>query len=174
MPRARWQSWEGGQFLMSEVLLYLVAALPAASLSASAATASRLPPSHIKPQIESKTQSRPVARPRLVPASPNVCSRHVREAWRSGSETASCLTLRISSHRVAPATKPHQTTNRIKYTIASGGVPPPKSGLDCLILLLYFLFTLVTGPRRALSLKLSDTRVYEPGIRTRLIRAIFA
>ena len=33
-----------------------------------------------------------------------------------------------------------------------------------------FFFTLVTGPRRALSLKLSDTRVYEPEIRTRLGR----
>ena len=32
----------------------------------------------------------------------------------------------------------------------------------------FFFFTLVTGPRRALSLKLSDTRVYEPEIRTRL------
>ena len=32
-----------------------------------------------------------------------------------------------------------------------------------------YFFTLVTGPRRALSLlKLSDTRVYEPEIRTRL------
>ena len=29
-------------------------------------------------------------------------------------------------------------------------------------------FTLVTGPRRSLSLKLSDTRVYEPQIRARL------
>ena len=32
----------------------------------------------------------------------------------------------------------------------------------------FFFFTLVTGPRRALSLMLSDTRVYEPEIRTRL------
>jgi len=32
----------------------------------------------------------------------------------------------------------------------------------------YFFFTLVTGPRRFLSLKLSDTRVYEPQIRARL------
>jgi len=31
-----------------------------------------------------------------------------------------------------------------------------------------FFFTLVTGPRRSLSLKLSDTRVYEPQIRARL------
>ena len=30
------------------------------------------------------------------------------------------------------------------------------------------VFTLVTGPRRSLSLKLSDTRVYEPQIRARL------
>ena len=34
---------------------------------------------------------------------------------------------------------------------------------------LFFLFlTLVTGPKRSLSLKLSDTRVYEPSIRARL------
>ena len=32
----------------------------------------------------------------------------------------------------------------------------------------FFFFTLVTGPRRSLSLKLSDTRVYEPHIRARL------
>ena len=32
----------------------------------------------------------------------------------------------------------------------------------------FFFFTLVTGPRRSLSLKLSDTRVYEPRIRARL------
>jgi len=31
-----------------------------------------------------------------------------------------------------------------------------------------FFFNLVTGPRRSLSLKLSDTRVYEPQIRARL------
>jgi len=31
-------------------------------------------------------------------------------------------------------------------------------------LLLFFFFTLVTGPRRSLSLKLSDTRVCEPQI----------
>jgi len=34
-------------------------------------------------------------------------------------------------------------------------------------LLLFFFFTLVTGPRRSLHLKLSDTRVYEPQIRYR-------
>jgi len=33
---------------------------------------------------------------------------------------------------------------------------------------LFFFFTLVTGPRRSLSLKLSDTRVYEHQIRARL------
>ena len=32
----------------------------------------------------------------------------------------------------------------------------------------FFFFTLVTGPRRSLSLKLSDTRVYGPQIRARL------
>ena len=34
--------------------------------------------------------------------------------------------------------------------------------------LFLFFFTLVTGPRRSLSLKLSDTRVYEPQLRARL------
>jgi len=32
----------------------------------------------------------------------------------------------------------------------------------------FFVFTLVTGPRRSLSLKLSDARVYEPQLRARL------
>ena len=35
-------------------------------------------------------------------------------------------------------------------------------------MLFWFLFTLVTGPRGSFSLKLSDTRVYEPPIRARL------
>ena len=34
--------------------------------------------------------------------------------------------------------------------------------------MLLLFFTLVTGPRRSLSLKLSDTKVYEPQIRARL------
>ena len=33
----------------------------------------------------------------------------------------------------------------------------------------FFFFTLVTGPRRSLSLKLSDARVYEPHIRALLV-----
>jgi len=37
-----------------------------------------------------------------------------------------------------------------------------------LVTFFFFFFTLVTGPRRSLSLKLSDTRVYEPQIRARL------
>ena len=43
-------------------------------------------------------------------------------------------------------------------------VPPPPSPRDAS----FFFFTLVTGPRRSLSLKLSDTRVYAPQIRARL------
>ena len=41
---------------------------------------------------------------------------------------------------------------------------------DALRSVFFFFFTLVTGPRRSLSLKLSDTRVYEPQIRARLRR----
>ena len=40
--------------------------------------------------------------------------------------------------------------------------------LDNSDFLFFFFFTLVTGPRRSLSLMLSDTRVYAPEIRTRL------
>ena len=43
-------------------------------------------------------------------------------------------------------------------------------GLVVQLLLLLLLYS-CTGPRRALSLKLSDTRVYEPEIRTRLGRS---
>jgi len=43
-----------------------------------------------------------------------------------------------------------------------GLVPTP------VIIFFLLLFTLVTGPGRSLSLKLSDTRVYEPHIRARL------
>ena len=35
-------------------------------------------------------------------------------------------------------------------------------------LVFFFFFTRVTGPRRSLSLKLSDTKVYEPQIRALL------
>ena len=41
-------------------------------------------------------------------------------------------------------------------------VPPP------VLAILFFFFTLVIGPRRSLSLKLIDTRVYEPQMRARL------
>ena len=47
-------------------------------------------------------------------------------------------------------------------------VSRPRSASHGLTDLLFFFFTLVTGTRRSLSLKLSDTRVYEPQIRVRL------
>ena len=52
----------------------------------------------------------------------------------------------------------------IKNSVSLAGVPAryPRH------LLLLLLFTLVPGPRRSLSLKLSDTRVYEPQIRAHL------
>jgi len=37
----------------------------------------------------------------------------------------------------------------------------------------FFFFTLVTSPRRSLSLKLSDTRVYEPQIRGGMLPSWF-
>ena len=44
-------------------------------------------------------------------------------------------------------------------TPSSDGVTPPT--------FFFFFFTLVTGPRRSVSLKLSDTRVHEPQLRAR-------
>ena len=43
--------------------------------------------------------------------------------------------------------------------------PPPEPRFSRVQELLFFFFTLVTGPRRSLSLKSSDTRVYAPEIR---------
>ena len=45
-----------------------------------------------------------------------------------------------------------------------GGRLPPAGDLS----VPFFFFTLVSAPRRVLSLKLSDTKVYEPWIRARL------
>ena len=48
------------------------------------------------------------------------------------------------------------------FTGSTISTPHPTS------LALFFFFTLVTGPRRSLSLKLSDARVYDSQIRARL------
>jgi len=61
-----------------------------------------------------------------------------------------CLYLSVS----LPCTRP-----------AVAAVPPAG---PCFRDYFFFFFTLVTGRRRSLSLKLSDTRVYEPQIRARL------
>jgi len=49
-----------------------------------------------------------------------------------------------------------------KHSLDSGQEPTP-----CTIFF-FFFFTLVTGSKRSLGLKLSDTRVYEPQIRAQL------
>ena len=48
---------------------------------------------------------------------------------------------------------------------------PPWSGVcaEQHLSIFFFFFTLVTGPRRSWSLKLSDERFYEPQLRARLI-----
>jgi len=51
------------------------------------------------------------------------------------------------------ATSPHTSTSRNEIRF---------------VLIFFFFFTLVTGPRRSLSLERSDARVYEPSIRARL------
>jgi len=48
----------------------------------------------------------------------------------------------------------------------SGDLEKQKARMDQMKqVLFFFFFALVTGPGRSLSLKLSDTRVYEPQIR---------
>ena len=42
------------------------------------------------------------------------------------------------------------------------------AGIEIAFSVFFFICTLVTGPKRSLSLKLGDTRVYEPQIRARL------
>jgi len=54
------------------------------------------------------------------------------------------------------------------YLIGLVGRCGRAAGVGCGALFFFFFFTLVTGPRRSLSLKLSDIRVYEPQIRARL------
>jgi len=49
-----------------------------------------------------------------------------------------------------------------------GSTRPACDGRQAGPCFFFFFFTLVTGPRRSLRLKLSDTRVYEPQIRARL------
>jgi len=53
--------------------------------------------------------------------------------------------------------------------VLGGGAPPSSSAGALPYPTFFFFFTLVAGPRRSLSLKLSDTRVYEPQIRARLV-----
>jgi len=64
----------------------------------------------------------------------------------------------------------------LKYEPASRGSRTPAARTRCPLnpepLLSFFFFTLVTGPRRSLSLKLSGTRVYEPPIRARCRAAV--
>ena len=57
-----------------------------------------------------------------------------------------------------PATLMHDSLMR--ESIPGGGGDVPAGSVTPLL----FFFTLVTGPRRSLSLELSDTRVYEPQI----------
>ena len=62
--------------------------------------------------------------------------------------------LPFGSHQAPP--EPQQASER------SGRAPRSATQV------FFFFFTLVAGPRRSLSLKLSDARVYEPQIRPRL------
>ena len=92
------------------------------------------------------------------------------------AETAeSCMLAVNSVNECAFCTSLHGELGRMaglgdtvwkKINEAKSGADIKKiSGNDPMVV---FFFTLVTSPRRSLSLKLSDTRVYEPQIRARL------
>ena len=77
-------------------------------------------------------------------------------------------------HAPAPDTEPHSAgargswqdvSHRLAHRVQRSSPASPRKPLRSFF---FFSFTLVTGPRRSLSLKLSDTRVYEPQIRARL------
>ena len=81
------------------------------------------------------------------------------------------LKLKCIQHNPG-ATKP-QTLNPNSDTLPLSPIPnllrsTTLTQLGGLFGDFFFFFTLVTGPRRSLSLKLNDTRVYEPQIRARL------
>jgi len=63
----------------------------------------------------------------------------------------------------------------ITGSVPSKSIPNPESAAKLVTpapvewqVFFFFFFTLVTGPRRSLRLKRSDTRVYEPHVRARL------
>ena len=79
----------------------------------------------------------------------------LREGWWAGALPPAARRARERGVRAAPDIR------RARRRLQRARLRPPPPGL--LLLLLYSR----TGPRRALSLKLSDTRVYEPEKRTR-------
>ena len=64
-----------------------------------------------------------------------------------GEARRAAMSLKYEAGEVARATAARDTLTKVAF---------------------FFFFTLVTGPRRSLSLKLSDTEVCEPQIRARL------
>ena len=64
--------------------------------------------------------------------------------------------------------QPNSIFSKVTWDIAKASYPFEQSGADVEDHAVFFFFTLVTGPRRSLSLDFSDTRVYEPKIRARL------
>ena len=67
----------------------------------------------------------------------------------------------IKRERVAHRPTPRETSNGGRPNSGINPIPVFHGVLSNLL----FVFTLLTGPRRSLSLKLSDTRVYAPKLR---------
>ena len=69
---------------------------------------------------------------------------------------------------------PYSGRDCVTPVIIHGVISPEREAVvlqawkEATVVLLLFFFTLFTGPRKSLRLKLSDTGVYEPQIRARL------
>ena len=79
-----------------------------------------------------------------------------------------CTSCQLSAHPVNISKTGTGFLSREHLENRNGVWGRPNSPVDRRGDFFFFFFTLVTGPRRSLSLKLSDTRVYEPQIRARL------
>ena len=120
-----------------------------------------------------------VLRKDLLKVASMPCCLPPAKVWTGNSLEGSChrvvcLQCVVSTHpeREPPETPPRGVTPACtlcrRRTTGTWGAWSRKDATSSARCFFFFFFTLVTGPRRSLSLKLSDTRVCEPQIRARV------
>ena len=95
-----------------------------------------------------------------APSRRSLCWRQAKRPAPPTKCQSRCFTIRCHWVEDCPATKQHIKPVGVHAELLHVGA--------CARGLLLLLYSLVTGPRRSLSLELSDTRVHEPQIRARL------